>query len=1792
MNLILHVPTIYKFGIRFKYLLLSILFTLIFIFQSNESHASHAMGADLTYQCLGGNQYRIRLSFYRDCGGISPSSSFSMNYSSVSCSQNLTATLNLLTGYPIEVSPLCASQIINSRCNGGTLPGVQQYVYEGIITLPANCSDWILSVTECCRNNTINTLTSPSAENIYIESRLNNLTVTCNSSPTFFNLPVPYVCLGQPLSYNHGAFDADGDSLYYELVPCLTLAGTSVAYGAGFSATTPFSSSTTIAIDPNNGTITATPSAIQVGAIAVRVYEYRGGVLIGSVVRDIQLTVISCTNNPPTLSGYTGVTGGVLVSSNLINVCVGSPISFMVIGSDLNPLDSLGFITNVAVALPGATFSIRGRNPDTLIVNWTPTVASTGFNAFSVTSRDNACPIFGQTTNGYEIIVSGVRIDATDTISRCLSSATPISLTAVGSSTGYTWSVLSGDLTSLICTTCNPTTVNPTITTRYRVVGTAPSGCPVSDTVTVVTVPFFSVNSRTDTTICAGRSVVLNTSSTGVTSGISYTWTPSTGLSNPNIASPLATPTITTTYVLRGAVGTCYSYDTVIITVNTSPIVDATISPINYCNGDTVTFNAYIPVDAPRCDTYTVASIPHTPLTTTGTNITLGDDQVSTAIPIGFNFNFFCNNYSNIYISSNGFATFNGASGSGCCSGGTIPTADGVDNIISLFWNDLYPPAGGTINYYTTGIAPNRRFVINFNAINHCCSAGATNTGQIVLYETTNVIDLFLTNVTDDGSTHTAGIENSTGTRGFSPPGRNSGNWITANEAWRFTPVVFSTTPYIYSWTPTTGLFPRTDTAITRHIVTTPRSYYVTVSRGGCSIIDTVNVAPRLDVRVTPDTTICAGMPVRLNAIIVYDTIRTTAVARCDSYTVATIPYALNTTGSGSGVFLSDDQVSVALPIGFNFNFFCNNYSNFYVSSNGFITFNGASGSGCCGGQVLPNALDPNNLIALFWDDLYPPGAGSINYFVSGISPNRVLVVNYTNIPLCCGSTPAASGQLILYETTNVIELHITSAAGINPGTAGIENATGTLAYTAPGRNGVAWPTLVTNTSYRFTPVVTTGSVTAVTFSWAPTTGLSSTTVLNPLATTSTTINYIIITTAGTCIDRDTATITIRAKDSVYITRTICSNQFFLFNGVNRNTAGTYRDTLLNTGGCDSLVVLNLIVNPTRTGSISATICSNQFYLFNGINRNTTGTYLDTFTAVNGCDSVVTLNLTIRPTTTGTINQSICAGTTYNFNGVNRSTAGTYLDTLVGSNGCDSVVTLNLTIRPTTTGTINQSICAGTTYNFNGVNRSTAGTYLDTLVGSNGCDSVVTLNLTIRPTTTGTINQSICAGTTYSFNGVNRSTTGTYLDTLLGSNGCDSFLTLNLIVRGIVNITIQPIICEGEVFEVGSSAYTSSGNYIDTLINIFGCDSIITTRLAVIPNVTDSQSIVLCLGEQLSIGSNVYNTSGRYFDTLISSIGCDSILITNLIIQSPIIINIDTTICSGTIYNGVVYTSNTIFNDTLLNSSIGCDSLIHHITINILPNDSLLVSNDTVICAGQQVQLFATGGGTGIYTWTPNNYLSCVSCPNPISIPSSGSITYIVNTNDCNGDVLSASVNVFVKDLPTIKVLTIDTCVYLGQLLDIQSIDDRIDFNTTNWAINGINICIDCPNHTFQPYIQGTYIATVTDSLGCSASDSIDICLINECGDTTIVLPNFVTPNGDGANDVFRFENPNNLAITFTRVFNRWGEMIFESYEPNPSWDATYQGILVNSGVYVAYIEGICASGGRFLKTCNISVIK
>ncbi|MFT5602639.1 MAG: hypothetical protein ACI9N1_002898, partial [Flavobacteriales bacterium] len=100
------------------------------------------------------------------------------------------------------------------------------------------------------------------------------------------------------------------------------------------------------------------------------------------------------------------------------------------------------------------------------------------------------------------------------------------------------------------------------------------------------------------------------------------------------------------------------------------------------------------------------------PVASAGTAVTLSDDAISGILSVGFDFTFFGNTYSDFYISSNGFISFDATVSQGCCSGGTFPAADAVNNVIAWAWNDLYPPGGGSITYETVGTAPNRRLLV------------------------------------------------------------------------------------------------------------------------------------------------------------------------------------------------------------------------------------------------------------------------------------------------------------------------------------------------------------------------------------------------------------------------------------------------------------------------------------------------------------------------------------------------------------------------------------------------------------------------------------------------------------------------------------------------------------------------------------------------------------------------------------------------------------------------------------------------------------------------------------------------------------------------------------------------------------------------------------------------------------------------------------------------------------------------------------------------------------------------
>jgi hypothetical protein len=149
--------------------------------------------------------------------------------------------------------------------------------------------------------------------------------------------------------------------------------------------------------------------------------------------------------------------------------------------------------------------------------------------------------------------------------------------------------------------------------------------------------------------------------------------------------------------------------------------------------------------------------------------------------------------------------------------------------------------------------------------------------------------------------------------------------------------------------------------------------------------------------------------------------------------------------------------------------------------------------------------------------------------------------------------------------------------------------------------------------------------------------------------------------------------------------RNICEGQSFTLGNQSYTSSGTYQGRRFGTGGaCDTLITLNLNVLPRQTNP-SVTICSNQPYSFNGLQLNTSGVYLDTLVNMLGCDSIVQLNLTVNPAYNQILSMTICTGGSLQFGNQNLTAAGNYTNTFVSSRGCDSLVNLSLTVTTSTT---------------------------------------------------------------------------------------------------------------------------------------------------------------------------------------------------------------------------------------------------------------------------------------------------------------------------------------------------------------------------------------------------------------------------------------------------------------------------------------------------------------------------
>ncbi len=504
---------------------------------------------------------------------------------------------------------------------------------------------------------------------------------------------------------------------------------------------------------------------------------------------------------------------------------------------------------------------------------------------------------------------------------------------------------------------------------------------------------------------------------------------------------------------------------------------------------------------------------PNAVAVTTSTGGPMDDETYSGAIPLGFGFNFYGNRYTNIYVSSNGWASFTPPTSS-TFSRAAIPATGTPNNLIAMWWADLDPGSAGTVTYETTGTAPNRKFILTFDGVDYYTFSGAPepSTFQLVLTETANTADIHCTSCTNGGgSTRTQGVENATGTAGLATTGVNNAIATKTNTSIRFKTV----TPdgFCAAAACTDGVDNGNETGVdcggtcgsncADGITCIQNSDCL---RGNCAAGICVSCFDGIKNQTEGDTDCGGTCGLRCGSSQTCNITADCISGICDASNIC-VPtgdpgdacasdndcdskvcdaggpgaqggYPLNLNGlitAGTPVLntlggpIDDDEVSSPIPLGFAFPFYDTTQTQVVIASNGWLTFGSSTSSFA---STIPSTSTPNGIVSFFGRDLDPGAGGTVTYATVGTAPNREFLVNYNNIPDYGGSDHAPiTVQVALQETTGYIDIRCVSCvSGTSNAIVGIENMTGTLGIPMPGAAYSAARNLV-NTSTRFQTV-------------------------------------------------------------------------------------------------------------------------------------------------------------------------------------------------------------------------------------------------------------------------------------------------------------------------------------------------------------------------------------------------------------------------------------------------------------------------------------------------------------------------------------------------------------------------------------------------------------------------------------------------------------------------------------------------------------------------------------------------
>jgi gliding motility-associated-like protein len=782
-----------------------------------------------------------------------------------------------------------------------------------------------------------------------------------------------------------------------------------------------------------------------------------------------------------------------------------------------------------------------------------------------------------------------------------------------------------------------------------------------------------------------------------------------------------------------------------------------------------------------------------------------------------------------------------------------------------------------------------------------------------------------------------------------------------------------------------------------------------------------------------------------------------------------------------------------------------------------------------------------------------------------------------------------------------------------------------------------------------------------------------------------------VIDNSNACDSTVTTILEVVTSFNVNLSSTICEGDSLLMpDGTYESSAGTFEFEYISSGGCDSIVTIELTVNPTYYATQTVSICEGEDYtLPNGQVVTLDGVYEVAYTTINGCDSIWAYDVNVLPVPeTVNIALTLCPGETQTLvDGQVVSANGEYTVELVAANSCDSIVVYTATYYQDYRDTVEVTICNGEIYELpNGQLADATNEYLIYEEQSvYGCDSSQVYVVTELPALSSTQAVNLCYNEVFTTpNGTVVGTDGDFEVMLSSAAGCDSLVIYQIEVgEQIVGEPQQRIVCFGETENLPDGTEVSvSGEYVSILEAVNGCDSLIITNVVAFPFLFTEYSDFACEGEPYVLpDGSAATTEGIYPVQLTSQFGCDSIVQVTVDFTPMVMVSIipeadSLELCQGDTAlliadgamtytwessDGVLLTTDGAIVDiapmedawvTVIGTGLACsarDSI--YLTVN--PSPALEIVAPNAICMGDSVTISASGADS--LFWMPNEFISCASCDeitvspaqstvftlsgyngqcfgttslamevqevpvsevygdtlvcaySPADLFVLGGTTYVWSTGDTASAISVEPGETTIYTVVAISGICSDTSFITVEAIPLPQIDagndtlitlgGEVQLNATGgidyvWSPATDLSCTTCSNPLAIPAESITYCVEGIAESGCSDTSCLRIEVSEDC--ETFFIPNAFAPESGGheMNDCFRVFGEECFGSMRIRIFDRWGELVYESTEFGDCWDGNYQGKKVNTGVFVYYFDGVLLNGEPFYRKGNVTVIR